>query len=143
MNVRPRNSSTPRYTSTPRDGSTPRELGLAMPAESARHELTLMAWPARLDLWGEALPLAKADYATVARAIAGFEPVLMVAPEGGGREVRDACGEGVEVIELPIDDSWMRDSGPIIVTSPDGARGNCFVSGDRIELYFLVRFEAV
>ena len=28
----------------------------------------------------------------------------------------------MEVIELPIDDSWLRDSGPIFVLGPDGAR---------------------
>jgi agmatine deiminase len=93
-----------------------------MPAEWAEHELTLMAWPARLELWGEGLAEAKAEYAGVARAIAAFEPVLMVTPEGGGQEVRDACGAGVEVIELAIDDSWMRDSGPIFVTAPGGRR---------------------
>lgn len=93
-----------------------------MPAEWAEHELTLMAWPARLELWGEGLDEAKAEYAAVARAIAAFEPVLMVAPDGAAREVRDACGEGVEAFELPIDDSWMRDSGPIFVTAPDGRR---------------------
>lgn len=97
-------------------------LGMAMPAEWAEHELTLMAWPARMELWGEGLAEAKAEYAAVARAIAAFEPVLMVAPEGAAVEVRDACGSGVEVIELPIDDSWMRDSGPIFVTGPDGRR---------------------
>lgn len=101
---------------------TARQLGLAMPAEWAPHELTLMAWPVRLELWGEALPAAKAEYAAVARAIAAFEPVLMVAPEGCAREVADACGEGVRALELPIDDSWMRDSGPICVTAPDGRR---------------------
>jgi agmatine deiminase len=93
-----------------------------MPAEWAAHELTLMAWPARLELWGDGLAEAKAEYAAVARAIAAFEPVLMVAPEGGTQEVRDACGSGVEAIELPIDDSWMRDNGPIFVTGPDGRR---------------------
>jgi agmatine deiminase len=103
-------------------GRTARQLGLAMPAEWAPHELTLMAWPVRLELWGDALPAAKAEYAAVARAIAAFEPVLMVAPEGAASEVRDMCGAGVEVIELPIDDSWMRDSGPICVTAPDGRR---------------------
>jgi agmatine deiminase len=36
--------------------------------------------------------------------------------------VRDACGSGVRVLELPIDDSWMRDSGPIVVTGSDGQR---------------------
>ena len=93
-----------------------------MPAERAPHERTLMAWPARLDLWGDLLTDAKAEYAATARAIAAFEPVLMVAPPGAVAEVRDACGEGVEILELPIDDSWMRDSGPFIVTAPDGRR---------------------
>ncbi|HET6868449.1 MAG TPA: agmatine deiminase family protein [Solirubrobacteraceae bacterium] len=102
--------------------ATARGLGLAMPAEWSEHELTLMAWPARLELWGDGLAEAKAEYAAVARAIAAFEPVLMVAPEGCASEVRDACGAGVETIELPIDDSWMRDSGPIFVTGPDGRR---------------------
>jgi len=102
--------------------ATARSLGLAMPAEWSPHELTLMAWPARLELWGDGLAEAKAEYAAVARAIAAFEPVVMVAPEGRSQEVRDACGEGVEAIELPIDDSWMRDSGPIVVTASDGRR---------------------
>jgi agmatine deiminase len=96
--------------------------GLAMPAEWSPHELTLMAWPARLELWGDGLAEAKAEYAAVARAIAAFEPVVMVAPAGCSQDVRDACGEGVEAIELPIDDSWMRDSGPIVVTGSDGRR---------------------
>jgi agmatine deiminase len=93
-----------------------------MPAEWSEHELTLMAWPVRLELWRDRLAEAKAEYATVARAIAAFEPVLMVVAEGGAQEVRDACGSGVAVIELPIDDSWMRDSGPIFVTGSGGRR---------------------
>jgi agmatine deiminase len=97
-------------------------LGLAMPAEWAVHELTLMAWPARLELWGDRLAEAKAEYAAVARAIAAFEPVLVVAAPGSSKEVRDACGSGVRVLEVPIDDSWMRDSGPIFVTGPGGRR---------------------
>ena len=66
---------------------TPREHGMAMPAEWAAHELSLMAWPARLELWGDALGRAKGEYAAVARAIAGFERVLMVAAPGAGGEV--------------------------------------------------------
>lgn len=97
-------------------------LGMAMPAEWAEHELTLMAWPARLELWGDGLAEAKAEYAAVARATAAFEPVLMVCAPGSAGEAHAACGAGVRSIELPIDDSWMRDSGPIIVTAPDGRR---------------------
>ena len=39
-----------------------RAVGLAMPAEWAAHELTLMAWPARLELWGDGLAAAKSEY---------------------------------------------------------------------------------
>jgi agmatine deiminase len=96
--------------------------GYAMPAEWAPHERTLMAWPAREQLYGARMPEAKREHAATARAIAAFEPVLIVAPPGAAREVRDMCGTGVEALELPIDDSWMRDSGPIFVTAPGGRR---------------------
>ena len=39
-----------------------------------------------------------------------------------GRRRSPAVRTNVEVIELPIDDSWLRDSGPIFVLGPDGAR---------------------
>jgi agmatine deiminase len=81
-----------------------------------------MAWPVRAELWGDTLAEAKDEYAAVARAIAAFEPVLMVVPPGSAAEVRDVCGAGVETLELGLDDSWMRDSGPIFVTATDGRR---------------------
>ena len=61
-----------------------------------------------------------ASYAAVAHAIAHFEPVLMLARPGEGAVARSYLGRDVEVVELPIDDSWLRDSGPIFVTHPDG-----------------------
>jgi agmatine deiminase len=79
-----------------------------------------MAWPCRRELWRDQLDEAKADYASVARAIAAFEPVLMVANPGEATDVRHRCGAGVDVLELPIDDSWMRDSGPIFVRDAAG-----------------------
>ncbi|MEU6234372.1 agmatine deiminase family protein [Kitasatospora sp. NPDC047058] len=93
-----------------------------MPAEWTEHEGCLMAWPTRAELWGAAYDEAKLEYAGVARAIAAFEPVTMVARPGQGQEARALCGEGVEVVELPLDDSWLRDSGPIFVLGPDGRR---------------------
>jgi agmatine deiminase len=79
-----------------------------------------MAWPTRESLWGRHFEAAKDDYAAVARAVASFEPVTMVCLPGTARQVRDRCGSGVEPLELPIDDSWMRDNGPIFVTNPQG-----------------------
>ncbi|MFI7354148.1 agmatine/peptidylarginine deiminase [Streptomyces avidinii] len=103
-----------------------------MPAEWSQHEGCLMAWPTREDLWGSVLAEVKEEYANVARAIAAFEPVTMVAPPGFGAEARALCGNGdsdggggeggVTVIELPLDDSWFRDSAPLFVLDGDGNR---------------------
>jgi agmatine deiminase len=102
--------------------STPREDGFWMPAEWEPHEACLMEWPTitRRDLWGDRFEEAKHDYAAVANAIAAFEPVVMACDPDQEAEARSRCGEGVDILPLPIDDSWMRDNGPIFVRDADG-----------------------
>ncbi len=92
-----------------------------MPAEWERHERCLMGWPSRAELWGERLPRAKLDYAAVANAIADHEPVLMLARRADVAPARAACAGAVEIVELPLDDSWLRDSGPVFVRDRGGA----------------------
>ncbi|HEX4493503.1 MAG TPA: agmatine deiminase family protein [Acidimicrobiia bacterium] len=92
-----------------------------MPAEWEDHERCVMAWPARADMWQSQLTTAKHEYASVARAVSRTEPVLMIAPPGAGTEASTLCGDiDVEVVEWPIDDSWTRDMGAIVVH--DGAQ---------------------
>ena len=94
-----------------------------LPAEWEPHDRTLMGWPCRRELWGETLSQAYAGYGAVANAIARFEPVTMIAGSADdAASARAACGADVEVIELPLDDSWLRDSGPIYVRDPGGER---------------------
>jgi agmatine deiminase len=82
-----------------------------------------MGWPCRTELWGETMDQARSDYATVANAVAAFEPVTMIANPGADAvSARAACTAGVEIVELPLDDSWLRDCGPIYVFDDDGAR---------------------
>ncbi len=93
------------------------------PAEWEPHELTLMGWPCRLELWGDCIEHARADYATVANAIAAFEQVVMIAnPGADAQAARAACSAPVEVVELALNDSWLRDSGPIYRYDDDGER---------------------
>lgn len=93
------------------------------PAEWESHDRTLMGWPCRIELWGTELDQARSDYAAVANAVAAFEPVVMIANPGADAELaRAACGHGVEIVELPLDDSWLRDSGPIYTYGDDGRR---------------------
>ncbi len=70
---------------------------------------------------GRRLAGAQSTYAAVARAIRCFEPVRMVAEPNSADDARAQCGADIEVIPLPIDDPWMRDSGPTFVTRSDGA----------------------
>jgi len=99
----------------------PVENGFFMPAEWAPHERCWMAWPCRDSLWGEGLAAARAAYAEVAKAIAGFEPVTMLANAEDLAQAVAACGGGVACQTLPLDDSWMRDSGPTFVVDGKGA----------------------
>jgi agmatine deiminase len=94
-----------------------------MPAEWAPHDRTLMAWPTRRDLWGDPLARAREEYAATANAIAAFEPLTMVcATAQESAQARAVLAAAVEVVELPIDDSWLRDSGPVFVVDGDGRR---------------------
>src|SRR5262249_38040121 len=86
-----------------------------VPAEWEPHERTIMAWPFREDVWAPELEQAQADIAGIARTVAHFEPVLMVANPGNGKQAAFRCGPKVEVAELPINDCWTRDTGPIFV----------------------------
>jgi agmatine deiminase len=93
------------------------------PAEWEPHERTLMAWPCRAELWGATMAQACAEYTEVANAVAAFEPVTMIANAGAdAAAARAACTAAVEVVELPLDDSWLRDCGPIYVYDDDGTR---------------------
>ena len=105
--------------------ATPRAAGYRMPAEWWPHERCLIAWPTlSRKYWGEYYLLAQATHAAVARAVARFEPVMVIANPGEGGNAASYCGsDGIEVVELPIDDSWIRDNGPYFLLGPNGSRG--------------------
>ena len=96
-----------------------------MPAEFQRHERTVLCWPARRELYGELMPRAEDAHARVARIIAEHEPVSMIVQPGpAAARAAELCGGQVEIVELPIDDSWFRDTGPIyVVNDTDDAGG--------------------
>lgn len=98
-------------------------MSMRMPAEWAPHERTLVSWPVREGVWGPLLADAEAAYREVIWAVAQFEPCTVIAPPGApAQRVVQCCevGQGstphpIEVVELPIDDSWIRDNGPVYV----------------------------
>lgn len=94
-----------------------------VPIEDVRHTRTWMAWPDSTAIWGRgALAGIQADIALIARTIARYEPVVMLANSASAAKARSQCGTSVTVISsIPVDDCWMRDTGPVFRT--DGAGG--------------------
>lgn len=95
-----------------------------MPDESAPHQRTWMAFVAKPSIWGRQLaPQVLDDLASIANAIAEFEPVsILVAPENANL-ARRTLSSSITQIEHPLDDLWMRDTGPTFVKSNDGRLG--------------------
>jgi agmatine deiminase len=97
--------------------------GCRMPAESAPHRRTLVAWPPDVPqciFTPDQLEPARAVYAEIARAIAGHEPVTLVVRPDDVASATDRVGDAVDIVMLEIDDAWIRDDGPIVVKTPDG-----------------------
>ena len=100
--------------------STPAECGFRMPFEGDPHEATWVAWPYRADLWDDRLEAVQREYKGVIDAISRFEPVRIIAHPG------TLSSEGLgSVAEMPLDDSWIRDNGPTVLT--DGSRGRAAI----------------
>lgn len=104
----------------------PRDLGYYMPAEWAPHSACWMAWPCREGMWANQ-EATQRDYANVANAIARFEPMKMLTPAHKLADARRLLAESVEIIEMPIDDSWARDSGPNFLVGGDLPAGSDWI----------------
>src|SRR5690349_19158181 len=89
-----------------------------MPAETAPHERTWMAFPAEGATLGDDPAERERFYAAwtaVAHAVAEFEPVTMLVDPSETARARRMLGDGVEVVESPVDEFWFRDHGPTFV----------------------------
>ncbi|MFH9369001.1 agmatine deiminase family protein [Streptomyces anulatus] len=84
-------------------------------AEWDSHARTFMSWPALESVWAEDLPYVREDIARIARAIAEYEYVVMLARPDQRKAAQRACGSQVEVIPLAVDDMWARDTVPVFV----------------------------
>lgn len=95
--------------------------GFAVPVDTVRHTRTWMAWPDSSAIWGRKLAGVQANIALIAKTIAKYEPVIMCANSASVAKAKSACGSAVTVIgTIPVDDCWMRDSGPVFRTNGAG-----------------------
>ncbi|MDV6375937.1 agmatine deiminase family protein [Deinococcus arenicola] len=98
--------------------ATPRSLGFSMPPEWEAHAATWLSWPADDDLWFGHLEAVRAEFAELVRTIARFEPVQLLTRDAESRQ--DAgerlAGADVTFHDVPLNDVWIRDNGPLFVT---------------------------
>jgi agmatine deiminase len=95
-----------------------------MPDEGELHSRTWMAFGPSKKVWGEdLLPRVREDLARIANAIGRFEPVTMLVRPEDRALAEDLCDEGVDLVDCPLDDLWIRDTGPCFVVSDEGHLG--------------------
>ncbi|MBR0896188.1 agmatine deiminase family protein [Bradyrhizobium tropiciagri] len=95
-----------------------------MPDEGAPHAATWMAFGASAAIWGgKLLPVARDNLATIAKTIAAYERVNMLVREEDREIAARLCGPSVSLVIRPVDDIWMRDTGPVFVKDPSGQLG--------------------
>jgi agmatine deiminase len=86
---------------------------MTMPAEWEPHARCFMGWPGRDQVPTQLIGENRDTHAEVARTLARYEPVVMLASPGFGRQASAACGPTVEVMEVPLGTSWVRDANPL------------------------------
>lgn len=102
-------------------------MAYRMPAEWEPHERTLMCWPCRTSSWEHTLHQGRKEFASVANAIAEFEPVTMVCQtREQADQARSMLHPNVAIEVQPIDGSWLRDNGPLFVTDGMSRRARHF-----------------
>lgn len=100
---------------------TPRELGFRMPAEWERQTATWLSWPSNRALWPGHYDLVPPKFAEFAAAISRFQPVRINAAGNLRAEAERALKEAkadfsvIELVDIPTDDVWCRDHGPIFI----------------------------
>lgn len=89
-----------------------------MPLEGDPHDRTWMAFPREGYTLGASAAQREAGYrawTAIAHAIAAFEPVSRVVDPSELDRARTLLGTGIEIVEAPLDEFWMRDIGPTFV----------------------------
>ena len=99
----------------------PAELGYRWPAEWEEHAATWLAWPHNRNTWPDKFEPVPEQFAALVKAIARFEPVHVLAGSVLD-EARRLVGETANVVleDIPTNDAWTRDHGPMFLTRPDG-----------------------
>jgi agmatine deiminase len=100
--------------------------GYRLPAEWEPHAATWIAWPHRKATFLGDFAVVPEFFARLIRLLAGYEPVKVIATGTALTDAQDRL-RGVanaECIDIPTNDSWLRDTGPVfLMPHPQGTKG--------------------
>ena len=101
---------------------------LRLPAEWEPQAAVLIAWPHAGTDWAERLADVETTYVALAAAVTRFQSLVVVVANAELRTHAQALltAKGVDLskvrfVELPYDDTWLRDSGPITLKAGEHA----------------------
>jgi len=103
---------------------TPASLGYHMPAEWEPHVATWLSWPHNVESWPGQFEPIPAVWAALVRTLVAFEPVHILAGAGAVYDQAQALVghlAGVTIHDIPTNDAWARDHGPMFLTGRSGA----------------------
>jgi agmatine/peptidylarginine deiminase len=99
---------------------------LRLPAEWEPQAAVLIAWPHAGTDWADRLASVETTYVALAAAVTRFQHLIIVVGDAAlhahvKTQLHDAGVKLAKVrfIELPYDDTWLRDSGPITLQGGD------------------------
>ncbi|MEN8905126.1 MAG: agmatine deiminase family protein [Clostridiales bacterium] len=93
----------------------PKELNYRVPAEWDKHKFTLMAWPVVEADWPGSINEIYDVFSDTVRKILKFEHVKIIVKPHLIDQCKNYCGQKVDFITIENDDSWIRDSGPVML----------------------------
>jgi agmatine deiminase len=99
-------------------------LPLVVPPEESAHELTFMQWPVSREVHPDPvfLRMLQNTIADIANTISEFEPVVMLCAKEHHKKLRKRLSSAVDLWDIPTEDLWCRDSGPLFAIDDKGDR---------------------
>ncbi len=97
--------------------------GHALEPEWARQDAVLLTWPHPRSDWADQLEAIETTYLHLTRAICAHEPVIILCYDAehrghvAGQLAAADIPPGVRLVEIPTNDTWIRDYGPLSLAS--------------------------
>ncbi len=99
-----------------------------LPPEWALQRGTLLAWPAATSDWVDDLAAIRAEYQHFIKTILKYQPVMLLVSPGDETARKQLSDHpDLHLLEIPFNDTWCRDYGPVTLVGSNPARALDFL----------------